>query len=344
MRLPKCSRLLLGAALIASVNAQTRLDLRTQVKDVDLSGVPTKPFQTGTVLPATCSVGATFFKSDAPAGKNFYGCTAPNVWTVQTPPDLPKGAAGQLLSNDGADAAWVGIGGDVSGTASSLTVQALQGRSVSSAAPADGNALQWNSATNQWAPATVSGALAGDAAGQTGSTVVKGLQGRAVAAAAPTDGQALRWSQSANQWEPGLPGITLSGDASGAAGNTTVRALQGRAVSTSTPSDGQGLKWNAASNQWEPGSPNTTLSGDTSGAAGGTRTGSDVECHLQRVGARSPWHDAFRRCERARIQHGGNAPARAAGVRRVGGSRPGAHVEQHVESLGAWIAERFAGW
>jgi hypothetical protein len=51
--------------------AQILVDLRTQTKSIDFSAATsTKPFQTGTVLPATCMVGAAYFNSAAPAGKN----------------------------------------------------------------------------------------------------------------------------------------------------------------------------------------------------------------------------------------------------------------------------------
>src|SRR5262249_4244657 len=64
--------------------AQTRIDLRTQSKSVDFSGASsTKPSKTGTTLPATCSIGETFLKTDAAAGQNFYACTAVNIWTAQ---------------------------------------------------------------------------------------------------------------------------------------------------------------------------------------------------------------------------------------------------------------------
>lgn len=43
----------------------------------------TRPHKVGTTLPATCAVGDAFFKSDATAGKNNYGCTAPDTWTLQ---------------------------------------------------------------------------------------------------------------------------------------------------------------------------------------------------------------------------------------------------------------------
>jgi hypothetical protein len=65
------------------LSAQTLVDLRTQTKNVDFSSAAsTKPFQTGTVLPAACSMGATFFNTAAPAGHNLYGCTASNTWTL----------------------------------------------------------------------------------------------------------------------------------------------------------------------------------------------------------------------------------------------------------------------
>src|SRR5579872_867328 len=264
-RLPNCGRYLLGAAILVSAGAQTRVDLGTQGKNIDFSRVSTKPFQTGTVLPTTCSVGATFFKTDAPAGKNFYGCTAPNLWTPQTPASLAAGQAGQVLSSDGSQPVWTGITGDAIGSPAALKVTGLQGRAVSTAAPTDGQSLRWNGTSNQWEPTVVNTALTGDANGSLTATIVKGMQGRAISAAAPSDGQALKWNAGSSQWEPGLPGVTLAGDAMGPAGTTVVRALQGRGISATAPTQGQALEWNATSNQWEPGSPNTTLFGDAIG-------------------------------------------------------------------------------
>lgn len=37
----------------------------------------------GTSLPVTCTVGDVFFKTDATAGQNQYGCTATDTWTLQ---------------------------------------------------------------------------------------------------------------------------------------------------------------------------------------------------------------------------------------------------------------------
>ena len=272
MRCLTWARWLLGTAAVMGSSAQTQLDLRTQTRNVDFSGVPTKTFRTGSVLPATCSVGETFFRLGAPAGKSFYGCTAQNVWTLQGPPDLPDtaGQSGKVLSTDGSTAAWTGIAGDVFGTLGSLLVQGLQGRAVSNTAPADGQALEWNRTAQHWEPGTPSTTLSGDANGPSGSTVVKGLQGRGVSVAAPSDGQGLKWSAASNQWEPGSWSVTLAGDANGPSGSTTVNGLRGRWLSVNTPVDGQALKWNGALNQWEPGTPNTTLAGDASGPASAT--------------------------------------------------------------------------
>ena len=62
--------------------AQTRIDLRTQVKNVDFSSADfTKPSKTGTTVPVTCTVGETFFRTDAIPGQNLYLCTSTDTWT-----------------------------------------------------------------------------------------------------------------------------------------------------------------------------------------------------------------------------------------------------------------------
>ena len=51
-------------------SGQTRIDLRTQGKSVDFStAASTRPSKTGALEPATCAIGETFLKTDAPAGK-----------------------------------------------------------------------------------------------------------------------------------------------------------------------------------------------------------------------------------------------------------------------------------
>ena len=74
--------------------AQTQVDLRTQSKSVDFgAAASTRPFQTGTVLPATCVVGNVFFKTNTAAGSNIYACTATNTWVLES------GGAGNAITH-----------------------------------------------------------------------------------------------------------------------------------------------------------------------------------------------------------------------------------------------------
>jgi hypothetical protein len=153
---------LLAAVLAAPAGAQTQVDLRTQGKNVDFSAATsTKPFRTGTALPGTCSVGQTFFKTDAAAGQNLFACTSANVWTLESGasglPTVP-GNANRVLSNDGTTADWRALAGDLSGAPQAVTVTGIQGRPIGSLAPADGQVLKWSSADSQWEPAVAQAA------------------------------------------------------------------------------------------------------------------------------------------------------------------------------------------
>jgi len=87
---------------------QTQVNLRTQSRDIDFAGASsTRPLKTGTSLPATCQPGELFFRTDAPAGSNLYGCTSLNVWSLEaggaggggsTVPDVTN-QANKVLSN-----------------------------------------------------------------------------------------------------------------------------------------------------------------------------------------------------------------------------------------------------
>jgi hypothetical protein len=152
------------AALPFLALGQTQIDLASQSKRVDFSAASTtKPLKSGTSLPGTCTAGEMYFKTNAPAGQNVYGCAAPNTWTLQGDGNsgggsgLPSmsGNSGRVLSTDGATAQWADVGGDVAGQVGALTVQKLQSRPVSVAAPQSGQALIWNSSTGVWEPQTV---------------------------------------------------------------------------------------------------------------------------------------------------------------------------------------------
>ncbi|HEX5431896.1 MAG TPA: hypothetical protein VFW83_08020, partial [Bryobacteraceae bacterium] len=85
MRRMKSGAWTVGILAAAAVLGQTQIDLPTQTKHVDFSSAAeTRPAKTGTALPATCSTGDQFFQTSAVPGLNLYGCTATNVWTLQS--------------------------------------------------------------------------------------------------------------------------------------------------------------------------------------------------------------------------------------------------------------------
>jgi hypothetical protein len=212
--------ILVAAALIGVANGQTQVDLRTQSKSVNFSGaISTQPFQSGTVLPATCLVDQAFFQTNAPAGLNLYGCTAVNAWTLLS--------AGILA-------------GDVTGSPGDSTVSKLQGRAVSTAVPTSGQSLVWDSTTDTWTPETITGVTG--PAGATGTTGASGATGPT--GAAGTNG-AISHIQNAGTNLPLEPALNFTGggctddpsagstNCSGAAGISGVSVdLNGTAVAT----------------------------------------------------------------------------------------------------------------
>ncbi len=153
---------------------QTVIDLKTQTKSVDFTGAAyTKPFKSGSALPATCGIGEAFFNSAAAAGQNFYTCTAANTWTLQSGGSSlpsPTGNANAVLSNNGSIPAWQTIGGDLSGPIQSAIVTGLQGHLVSSASPGAGQVLTWNNSNQDWEPATFSGSGGGSSGAAIGKS------------------------------------------------------------------------------------------------------------------------------------------------------------------------------
>lgn len=73
-----------ASVLLYAVTVNGNLEVlgRLSASVVDFTGSQsTAPMRTGTTLPASCSVGQAFFRTDAAAGQNIYLCTAADTWT-----------------------------------------------------------------------------------------------------------------------------------------------------------------------------------------------------------------------------------------------------------------------
>jgi hypothetical protein len=83
MRIFQILWVILVLVAASAARAQTRVDLRTQSRNVDFSSASTtKPVRTGTTLPSTCTTGEMFFKTDAIPGQNLQMCTITDTWTA----------------------------------------------------------------------------------------------------------------------------------------------------------------------------------------------------------------------------------------------------------------------
>lgn len=78
------SRIIAAIALTACMaQGQTVINGNRVITGVWDAGaaISTKPAKSGTSLPAACSAGEQYFKTDAAAGKNLYLCTSADMWT-----------------------------------------------------------------------------------------------------------------------------------------------------------------------------------------------------------------------------------------------------------------------
>lgn len=146
----------------------------------------------------------------------------------------------------------VTLGGDVTGSAGSNTVQKIQGISISNAAISNGYVLTATGPSNAaFQPGLV---FAGDLAGNLTTQSVIGLQNVPVSSTpSPTTGQVLQFNTTiSGKWAPAsLP--TLAGDITGAITSNSVSKLQGYTLLiASTPNNGDVLTYNTAFSRWSP--------------------------------------------------------------------------------------------
>lgn len=154
---------------LCQLSAQTQIDLKTQTRRVDFSAATTtKPMKSGIALPTTCETGEVFYKTNAVAGANIYGCVSTNMWSTQSVP-APQGQTGAVLTTDGVISDWIPLGGDVSGVPAAVKVEKLQNHTVAATVPQNGQALMWDGSA--WRPQTI-GVTNGALTMETNGTIV----------------------------------------------------------------------------------------------------------------------------------------------------------------------------
>ena len=278
----------LGAGALTA-HGQTLVDLRTQSKSVDFSAATaTKPFQTGTALPASCGTGELFFLLGATAGKNTYGCTATNTWTLQSGGSgLPDGTshANQVIGSDGTNSAWQTFGGDVTGGPLTMRVGGLQGRTLAATTPADGQVIRWSASANSWLPGQIAASPNYAATFTSMATVmIPGSQHNLGTAnllvnCYDTSTPAVLLQPAGVTVDPTTFNVTITfstaksgrcvvngsggsglapsagGDLSGLLSAATVAGIQNRPVAATVPTDGQVLTYSLAAGQWQAQTP-----------------------------------------------------------------------------------------
>ncbi len=247
------------------------------------------------------------------------GASDDQIVTIDTDGNLRKRTVSSIDTNttytgstsvtlNGTSFERAALTGDVTAAANSnaTTVTAIQGKTVATTAPTNGQVLKWNGTA--WTPSADTG-LTTEVDGIVGNEVLNATANKGLTRAGDgtatspytlgltdgtANGQVMKWNATTNSWAPaadtdtnttytGSTSVTLNGtsferaaltgDVTAAANSnaTTVTAIQGKAVATTAPTNGQVLKWNGTA--WVPAvdeNTNTTYTGSTSVTLSGT--------------------------------------------------------------------------
>src|SRR5215831_2047906 len=165
-------RLAIVALCAGACFAQTAVDLAHQAKTPDFSVMQhTRPAQTGTLLPASCTAGEVFFKADAAPGSNLYLATSgsPCTWT-QVNPLTVGGTPGQIQFNNSGSLSGFTVNGDGTLTPSTGALTVTKTNGVAFAPSATTDTTKASNITSGTLPAGRMPALSGDVSSTAGNT------------------------------------------------------------------------------------------------------------------------------------------------------------------------------
>ncbi|MBT6120090.1 hypothetical protein HOH45_01330, partial [bacterium] len=179
-------------------------------------------------------------------------------------------------------------GGDLGSTYPNPTVVGIQGRSISTTPPQEGESLTWDSSISEWVPGeqTAEGPAGGDLSGTypnpslAASGVVSGIYGSHNQLPQLTIDLKGRVISVATVNISGVsPGGAASGDITGNYPSPIVSGFLNNAIDSSvSPNNGESLVWVASSNMWE------YQNAETRGTAGGDLTGQYPNAELAATG------------------------------------------------------------
>ena len=169
-------------------NASTATAFATG-RDISLTGDATGT-ATGFDGTGNASIAATLASTAVTAAS--YGSASQSLAiTVDAKGRLTAAAANTIAIAHGA-VSGLGTAATLAAADANWNANELQGRTVASTAPSDGQTLAWNNTATQWEPTT--GA----------ATNANQLQGRAIQNVSPTDQYVLLWNNTASEWQPSL--------------------------------------------------------------------------------------------------------------------------------------------